>query len=48
MIDAGLLKEFTAIIADDGTNIRSVDTKPTAGWERWWWTLWWRRWMCGT
>ncbi|WP_348267949.1 bifunctional (p)ppGpp synthetase/guanosine-3',5'-bis(diphosphate) 3'-pyrophosphohydrolase [Edaphobacter paludis] len=25
----GLLKEFTAIIADDGTNIRSVDTKPT-------------------
>jgi GTP diphosphokinase / guanosine-3',5'-bis(diphosphate) 3'-diphosphatase len=25
---AGLLKEFTAIIADDGTNIRSVDTKP--------------------
>ena len=24
---AGLLKEFTAIIADDGTNIRSVDTK---------------------
>jgi GTP pyrophosphokinase len=26
---AGLLKEFTAIIADDGTNIRSVDSKPT-------------------
>jgi GTP diphosphokinase / guanosine-3',5'-bis(diphosphate) 3'-diphosphatase len=26
----GLLKEFTAIIADDGTNIRSVDTRPTA------------------
>jgi GTP diphosphokinase / guanosine-3',5'-bis(diphosphate) 3'-diphosphatase len=26
----GLLKEFTAIIADDGTNIRSVETKPTA------------------
>jgi GTP diphosphokinase / guanosine-3',5'-bis(diphosphate) 3'-diphosphatase len=26
---SGLLKEFTAIIADDGTNIRSVDTKPT-------------------
>jgi guanosine-3',5'-bis(diphosphate) 3'-pyrophosphohydrolase len=26
---AGLLKEFTAIIADDGTNIQSVDTKPT-------------------
>jgi GTP pyrophosphokinase len=26
---AGLLKEFTAIIADDGTNIRSVDTRPT-------------------
>ena len=26
---AGLLKEFTAIISDDGTNIRSVDTKPT-------------------
>src|SRR6201985_2061656 len=25
----GLLKEFTAIIADDGTNIRSVDTRPT-------------------
>ena len=24
----GLLKEFTAIISDDGTNIRSVDTKP--------------------
>jgi len=24
---AGLLKEFTAIIADDGTNIRSVDSK---------------------
>jgi guanosine-3',5'-bis(diphosphate) 3'-pyrophosphohydrolase len=27
---SGLLKEFTAIISDDGTNIRSVDTKPTA------------------
>jgi guanosine-3',5'-bis(diphosphate) 3'-pyrophosphohydrolase len=27
---AGLLKEFTAIISDDGTNIRSVDSKPTA------------------
>ena len=26
---AGLLKEFTAIISDDGTNIRSVDSKPT-------------------
>ena len=26
---AGLLKEFTAIISDDDTNIRSVDTKPT-------------------
>ncbi|MEI9978827.1 MAG: bifunctional (p)ppGpp synthetase/guanosine-3',5'-bis(diphosphate) 3'-pyrophosphohydrolase [Edaphobacter sp.] len=26
----GLLKEFTAIISDDGTNIRSVETKPTA------------------
>ncbi len=26
---AGMLKEFTAIISDDGTNIRSVDTKPT-------------------
>ncbi len=26
---SGLLKEFTAIISDDGTNIRSVDTKPT-------------------
>ena len=25
----GLLKEFTAIISDDGTNIRSVETKPT-------------------
>ena len=25
---AGMLKEFTAIIADDGTNIRSVDSKP--------------------
>ncbi|NYF78899.1 RelA/SpoT family protein [Granulicella arctica] len=25
----GLLREFTAIIADDGTNIRSVDSKPT-------------------
>jgi guanosine-3',5'-bis(diphosphate) 3'-pyrophosphohydrolase len=25
---SGLLKEFTAIIAEDGTNIRSVDTKP--------------------
>jgi GTP pyrophosphokinase len=25
----GMLKEFTAIISDDGTNIRSVDTKPT-------------------
>ena len=27
---AGLLKEFTAIISDDGTNIRSVDTRPTS------------------
>lgn len=27
---AGMLKEFTAIISDEGTNIRSVDTKPTA------------------
>jgi guanosine-3',5'-bis(diphosphate) 3'-pyrophosphohydrolase len=27
---SGLLKEFTAIIAEDGTNIRSVDTKPGA------------------
>ena len=26
---AGLLKEFTAIISDDGTNIRSVGTTPT-------------------
>jgi GTP pyrophosphokinase len=26
---SGLLKEFTAIISDDGTNIRSVDSKPT-------------------
>ncbi len=26
----GMLKEFTAIISDDGTNIRSVDTKPAA------------------
>ncbi len=25
---AGMLKEFTAIISDDGTNIRSVDTRP--------------------
>ncbi|QHN05258.1 bifunctional (p)ppGpp synthetase/guanosine-3',5'-bis(diphosphate) 3'-pyrophosphohydrolase [Granulicella sp. WH15] len=25
----GLLKEFTAIISDDGTNIRSVDSRPT-------------------
>ena len=25
----GLLKEFTAIISDDGTNIKSVDTRPT-------------------
>ena len=25
---SGMLKEFTAIIADDGTNIRSVDSKP--------------------
>jgi len=25
---AGLLKEFTAIISEDGTNIRSLDTKP--------------------
>jgi GTP diphosphokinase / guanosine-3',5'-bis(diphosphate) 3'-diphosphatase len=25
----GLLKEFTAIISDDGTNIRSVDTRPS-------------------
>ena len=27
---AGLLREFTAIISDDGTNIRSVDTKPAS------------------
>jgi GTP diphosphokinase / guanosine-3',5'-bis(diphosphate) 3'-diphosphatase len=27
---AGLLKEFTAIISDDGTNIRSVDSRPAA------------------
>jgi GTP pyrophosphokinase len=26
----GLLKEFTAIISDDGTNIRSVDSRPAA------------------
>ena len=26
---AGMLKEFTAIIAEDGTNIRSLDTKAT-------------------
>ena len=26
---SGLLKEFTAIISDDGTNIRSVETRPT-------------------
>jgi GTP pyrophosphokinase len=25
---SGLLKEFTAIISEDGTNIRSLDTKP--------------------
>jgi guanosine-3',5'-bis(diphosphate) 3'-pyrophosphohydrolase len=25
----GMLKEFTAIISDDGTNIRSVDSKPS-------------------
>ncbi len=25
----GMLKEFTAIISDDGTNIKSVDSKPT-------------------
>ena len=25
---SGMLKEFTAIISDDGTNIRSVDSKP--------------------
>jgi len=27
---SGMLKEFTAIISDDGTNIRSVDSKPSA------------------
>jgi guanosine-3',5'-bis(diphosphate) 3'-pyrophosphohydrolase len=27
---AGMLKEFTAIISDDGTNIRSVDSKPSS------------------
>lgn len=27
---AGMLKEFTAIISDDGTNIRSVDSKPAS------------------
>ena len=27
---SGMLKEFTAIISEDGTNIRSVDTKPAA------------------
>jgi guanosine-3',5'-bis(diphosphate) 3'-pyrophosphohydrolase len=27
---AGLLKEFTAIISDDGTNIRAVETRPTS------------------
>ncbi|WP_158821569.1 bifunctional (p)ppGpp synthetase/guanosine-3',5'-bis(diphosphate) 3'-pyrophosphohydrolase [Granulicella sp. S156] len=26
---SGLLKEFTAIISEDGTNIRSLDTKPS-------------------
>ena len=26
---AGLLKEFTAIISEDGTNIRSLDTRPS-------------------
>jgi guanosine-3',5'-bis(diphosphate) 3'-pyrophosphohydrolase len=25
---SGLLKEFTAIISEDGTNIKSLDTKP--------------------
>src|ERR1700733_5051912 len=26
---AGMLKEMTAVISDDGTNIRGVDSKPT-------------------
>ena len=30
---AGMLKEFTAIISDDGTNIRSVDSKAVDGWD---------------
>lgn len=30
---AGLLKEFAAIISEDGTNIRSVDTRPAEGGE---------------
>jgi GTP pyrophosphokinase len=30
---AGMLKEMTAIISDDGTNIRGVDSKPTGGSE---------------
>ena len=30
---AGLLKEFAAIISEDGTNIRSVDTRPTENGE---------------
>jgi GTP pyrophosphokinase len=27
---AGLLKEFAAIISEDGTNIKSVDTRPAS------------------
>ncbi len=30
---AGMLKEMTAVISDDGTNIRGVDSKPTGGSE---------------
>ncbi len=45
---AGMLKEFTAIICG------RWDEYPQRGFEadgrmgRRWWTLWWRRWMCGT
>jgi GTP pyrophosphokinase len=30
---AGMLKEMTAIISDDNTNIRSVDSRPNANGE---------------
>ena len=29
----GMLKELTAVISDDGTNIRGVDTKPSGASE---------------